>query len=77
MKKISKIQLIEAPRKEEELSTDEMSLLLGGNAYYCPKEYKDGGWFGNDYCGGSYSSGNCGSHDDYCNILSSCTFNLR
>lgn len=77
MKKISKIQLIEAPRKEPELSTDEMSLLLGGNAYYCPNEYQDGGWFGKDYCKGSYSSGYCGHDKDYCNILSSCTFNLR
>ncbi len=72
--KITKIRLIDAPKKEFTLGNDAMSSLVGG--YNCPGTYQDGGMFGEDYCSSSYSSGECGSASDYCASYSSCTFNL-
>lgn len=52
MKELKKIKLIESPRKDISLEDEGMSSLLGGEAYYCPGTYKDGGIFGHDYCSG-------------------------
>ncbi len=75
MKELKKIKLIESPRKDISLEDEGMSSLLGGEAYYCPGTYKDGGIFGHDYCSGNFSSGGaCGGANDYCNSYKSCTF---
>lgn len=74
---IKKIRLIDAPKEEFSLTDSEMSSLLGGNAYYCPASYKDGGIFEDDTCSASYSTGSCGSASDYCGSYTSCTFNLN
>ncbi|WP_156104800.1 hypothetical protein [Hoylesella timonensis] len=71
---IKKIRLIDTPKKEFSLTNSEMSSLLGGNAFYCPGSYTDGGIFGDDNCTASYSSGNCGSASDYCGSYTSCVF---
>lgn len=74
MKELKKIKLIESPRKDISLEDEGMSSLLGGESYYCPNTYNDGGIFGHDYCSGSYSSGECHSASDYCGSYKSCTF---
>lgn len=77
MKELKKIKLIESPRKDISLEDEGMSSLLGGESFYCPKTYNDGGIFGHDYCSGSYSSENgiCHGTHDYCGSYRSCTFN--
>ena len=74
--KINKIRLLEKPKKEFSMSISDMVTIMGGNSDYCPGTYQDGGWFGDDYCSASYSSGSCGSASDYCGSYTSCTFNL-
>jgi|GEM_PF-1432337 hypothetical protein len=76
MKKNNKIQFIESPRPEFSLQEEEMSSLLGGQAFNCPDRYKDGGVFGSDICTHRYSNnGMCkGSAGSYCGNYASCTF---
>lgn len=72
--KITKIHLIDSPKKEFAIDANAMSSLIGG--YNCPGTYQDGGIGGTDYCSASYSSGECGSASDYCTSYFSCTWKL-
>ena len=76
MKELKKIKLIESPRKDISLEDEGMSSVLGGESFYCPGTYKDGGIFGHDYCSVNYSSegGACSGANDYCRSYKSCTF---
>ena len=72
MKELKKIQLIESPREEINLGEDGMSYLLGGNAYYCAGTYTRSIILGPDICSGTFSTGLCGTADNYCKKYSSC-----
>lgn len=71
MKKLRKIQLIDAPKKEIKLNDDDMSVLLGGNFDNC-STYTLCGEVGRNSCT-SYSSTACsggGSSDMRCSTYS-------